>query len=85
MSSQPPLKRRVHNFVLLSPVRAGSSYCQVNTTISEQRIASLCLLVGHVHITSEPTSAQFQFTLAVPSGLDNETWLSVGSDVIDWI
>ena len=28
-----------------------------------------CLLVGHIHITSELTGAQIQFTLAVPSGL----------------
>ena len=39
-----PLNRRVHNPVLLSPVGAGSSYCQVNTTTSEQRIASLVSL-----------------------------------------
>jgi len=28
-----------------------------------------CLLVGHVHIISELTGVQIQFTFAVPSGL----------------
>jgi len=28
-----------------------------------------CLLIGHIHITSELTGAQIQFTFAVPSGL----------------
>ena len=40
-----------------------------------------CLLVGHVHITSEPTGAQIQFTIAVPSGLAAKLmWLPLAAD-----
>jgi len=42
MSSLSPLNRRVHNFVLLSPVRAGSSF--YHTTISKHRITGLVSL-----------------------------------------
>ena len=44
MPSLSPLNRRVHNLILLSPVRAGSSCCHVNMTTSKQQIANLVSL-----------------------------------------
>jgi len=44
MSTSPCLNRQVYNHVLLSPIRAGSFCCQVNTMISEQRIVILVSL-----------------------------------------
>jgi len=70
MSNLPPPNRQVHNLVLLSPVRAGSSCCHVSQSPLNSELRAWCLLVGHVQfITSKLTGAQIKFTLEVPSGL----------------
>jgi len=70
MSTLPPLNRRAHNLVLLFSVRARSSYYHVSQSPLNIELRAWCLLVDHVQsVTSELTSAQIQFTLAVPSGL----------------
>jgi len=66
MSSSSPLNWRILDLTLAVP-----SGLAVKLTLwsLNSGLWGWCLLVGHVQITSEPTGAQTQFTLTIPSGL----------------